>query len=87
MSLSEELTALATAPASIETLDKVFMLENEQVTEVMYACEEELLECTDWHPFVIELCETDPVDDYYCEIAALMFAPELLDENTFEYIG
>ena len=87
MSLSEELIALATAPASLETLDLIFKLDDDIVTEVMFACKEEQLVCTDWYPFVIDLCETDPVDEFDCEIAALIFAPELLDENTFEYIG
>ena len=87
MSLSEELTALATAPASLDILDKVlFELDDAQAIEIMLACEEELLECTDWHPFVIDLCETDP-EDFNCEMAALMFTPELLDEETGEYIG
>ena len=61
------------------------MLENDEITDIMFACEETELECTDWYPFVIETCEADP-DDYYCELGALMFADDLLDENG-EYIG
>ena len=61
------------------------MLENDEILEIMFACEETELECTDWYPFVIETCEADP-DDYYCELGALMFAEDLQDENG-EYIG
>ena len=61
------------------------MLKDGEITDIMFACEETELECTDWYQFVIETCEADP-DDYYCELGALMFADDLLDENG-EYIG
>ena len=61
------------------------MLENEEIIDIMFACEETELECTDWYQFVKETCEANP-DDYYCELGALMFAEDLLDENG-EYVG
>ena len=60
-------------------------LPDNDLLEIMFACEETELECTDWYQFVVETCEADP-DDYYCELGALMFAEDLLDEDG-KYIG
>ena len=60
-------------------------LEDNDVLEIMFACEETEFECTDWYSFVIDTCEADP-NDYYCQMGALMFADDLLDE-TGQYIG
>ena len=40
MSLSEELTALATAPASLELMDQITKLDNNDLIKVTRACEE-----------------------------------------------
>lgn len=61
------------------------MLDDNDLLEIMFACEETEFECTDWYSFVIDTCEADPNDEY-CWLGALMFADDLLDENG-EYIG